>query len=74
VHGALLLEVDPIRLVKGRRDDGFALSQCVNDRPHAASGFSARGPQPPDDPRWRFEGIEPRHLTPVRFMDNRHYP
>ena len=38
---ALLLEVDPIALVrgKGRRDSGFSLSQYVNDRPYAASSM-----------------------------------
>ncbi len=37
---ALLLEIDPISLVRrgrGRRD--FALAQYVNDRPYAASSF-----------------------------------
>lgn len=40
---ALLLEVDPIDLVRGRRfgGDGFALSQYVNDRPYAASSMLA---------------------------------
>ncbi|GAA4998283.1 3' terminal RNA ribose 2'-O-methyltransferase Hen1 [Actinopolymorpha pittospori] len=40
---ALLVEVDPIRLVRGRRfgGDGFALAQYVNDRPHAASSMLA---------------------------------
>lgn len=38
---ALLLEVDPIALVrgKGRRDSGFSLAQYVNDRPYAASSL-----------------------------------
>ena len=38
---ALLLEVDPIALVRGngRRDSGFSLSQYVNDRPYAASSM-----------------------------------
>lgn len=38
---ALLLEVDPIALVrgKGRRDTGFSLGQYVNDRPYAASSM-----------------------------------
>lgn len=38
---ALLLEVDPIALVrgKGRRDTGFSLAQYVNDRPYAASSM-----------------------------------
>jgi 3' terminal RNA ribose 2'-O-methyltransferase Hen1 len=44
---ALLLEVDPIDLVRGRRFGGapspiaFALSQYVNDRPYAASSMLA---------------------------------
>ena len=41
---ALLLEVDPIGLVRGRRGpsgDGFALGQYVNDRPYAASSMLA---------------------------------
>src|SRR6202166_4179965 len=39
---ALLLEVDPIGLVRNRRGpsgEGFALEQYVNDRPYAASSF-----------------------------------
>ena len=39
---ALLLEVDPIGLVRGRRGpagDSFALQQYVNDRPYVASSF-----------------------------------
>jgi 3' terminal RNA ribose 2'-O-methyltransferase Hen1 len=41
---ALLLEVDPVELVKGRRGpqgDGFALTQYVNDRPYASSSMLA---------------------------------
>jgi 3' terminal RNA ribose 2'-O-methyltransferase Hen1 len=39
---ALLLEVDPIGLVRGRRDGGgFALAQYVNDRPYAATSMLA---------------------------------
>lgn len=39
---ALLLEVDPVALVRGRRGDiGFALGQYVNDRPYAASSLLA---------------------------------
>ena len=41
---ALLLEVDPIALVRGRKGpsgDGFALGQYVNDRPYAASSMLA---------------------------------
>ena len=39
---ALLLEVDPIGLVRNRRGpagEGFALEQYVNDRPYVASSF-----------------------------------
>src|SRR6202051_2916922 len=35
---ALLLDVDPIQLVRGP-DRGMALEQYVNDRPYAASSF-----------------------------------
>jgi 2-polyprenyl-3-methyl-5-hydroxy-6-metoxy-1,4-benzoquinol methylase len=43
---ALLLEVDPVGLVRGRRPgsgppEGFALGQYVNDRPYAASSLLA---------------------------------
>ena len=41
---ALLLEVDPIDLVRGRKGpsgEGFALGQYVNDRPYAASSMLA---------------------------------
>ena len=41
---ALLLEVDPIGLVRGRKGppgDGFSLGQYVNDRPYAASSLLA---------------------------------
>jgi 3' terminal RNA ribose 2'-O-methyltransferase Hen1 len=40
---ALLLEIDPIGLVrgKGRNATGFALAQYVNDRPYAASSLLA---------------------------------
>lgn len=41
---ALMLEVDPIGLVRGRKvpsSDGFALGQYVNDRPYAASSMLA---------------------------------
>jgi 3' terminal RNA ribose 2'-O-methyltransferase Hen1 len=41
---ALLLEVDPIALVRGARkggNEGFALGQYVNDRPYAASSLLA---------------------------------
>lgn len=39
---AMLLEVDPVALVRGkggRGDTGFSLSQYVNDRPYAASSM-----------------------------------
>jgi hypothetical protein len=39
---ALVLDVDPIALVRGRRGaggDGGLLDQYVNDRPHAVSSF-----------------------------------
>ena len=38
---ALLLEVDPVRLVRKKRGagEGFALRQYVNDRPYVASSF-----------------------------------
>lgn len=41
---ALLVEVDPVSLVRGRGDNsrgGFALGQYVNDRPYAASSLLA---------------------------------
>src|SRR5205085_5657259 len=40
---ALLLEVDPVALVRGKggRDQGFSLGQYVNDRPYAASSMLA---------------------------------
>ena len=41
---ALLLEVDPIALVRGRSGEhrsGFSLAQYVNDRPYAASSMLA---------------------------------
>jgi 3' terminal RNA ribose 2'-O-methyltransferase Hen1 len=41
---ALLLEVDPVDLVRGRRGpsaEGFELGQYVNDRPYAASSLLA---------------------------------
>jgi len=41
---ALLLEVDPVALVRGRRPGGpaaFSLTQYVNDRPYAASSLLA---------------------------------
>src|SRR5271155_2312681 len=39
---ALLLDIDPIGLVRNRRGpggEGFSLEQYVNDRPYAASSF-----------------------------------
>jgi 3' terminal RNA ribose 2'-O-methyltransferase Hen1 len=38
---ALLLEVDPVALVRGARNDGGELAQYVNDRPYAASSMLA---------------------------------
>jgi SAM-dependent methyltransferase len=42
---ALLLEVDPVGLIRGRRGpeggEGFSLGQYVNDRPYAASSLLA---------------------------------
>ena len=41
---ALMLEVDPVGLVRNRRGpagEGFSLQQYVNDRPYAASSFLA---------------------------------
>src|SRR5450631_4071641 len=41
---ALLLEVDPVALVRGRKGpsgEGFSLGQYVNDRPYAASSMLA---------------------------------
>src|SRR3954468_4831081 len=40
---ALVLEVDPVALVRGKTGtgDGFALGQYVNDRPYAASSMLA---------------------------------
>jgi 3' terminal RNA ribose 2'-O-methyltransferase Hen1 len=36
---ALLLDVDPVALVRGRGDGGGLLDQYVNDRPYVASSF-----------------------------------
>lgn len=36
---ALLLDIDPIGLVRRGRNSGFALAQYVNDRPYVASSF-----------------------------------
>src|SRR4051794_1302042 len=39
---ALLLDIDPVGLVRNRRGpsgEGFSLEQYVNDRPYAASSF-----------------------------------
>jgi 3' terminal RNA ribose 2'-O-methyltransferase Hen1 len=38
---ALLLEVDPVALVRNSRNDGGELAQYVNDRPYAASSMVA---------------------------------
>src|SRR5205814_5582203 len=38
--GCLLLDVDPVGMVRGKSpDQGFLLGQYVNDRPYAASSF-----------------------------------
>lgn len=41
----MLLDVDPVGLVRGRKggpsSEGFALGQYVNDRPYAASSMLA---------------------------------
>src|SRR5262245_37170232 len=38
----LLLDVDPVGLVRGKTaDQGFLLAQYVNDRPYAASSFTS---------------------------------
>src|SRR5262245_17960938 len=36
---ALLLDVDPVGLVRGARGQGQSLEQYVNDRPYVASSF-----------------------------------
>jgi Hen1-like subunit of RNA repair complex len=36
---ALLLDIDPVGLVRGGGKDGGLLDQYVNDRPYAASSF-----------------------------------
>ncbi|MBX3119406.1 MAG: hypothetical protein KF784_10095 [Fimbriimonadaceae bacterium] len=36
---ALMIEVDPVRLVRGKKSEGGMLDQYVNDRPYAASSF-----------------------------------
>lgn len=38
---ALLLDIDPIELVRGRYDRAFTLNQYVNDRPYAAGSMMA---------------------------------
>lgn len=40
---ALVLEVDPVGLVRGKGDSGGLMDQYVNDRPYAASSFLAVG-------------------------------
>jgi RNA repair, ligase-Pnkp-associating, region of Hen1 len=39
---ALLLDVDPVQLVRGKRGVGFTLDQYVNDRPYVASSLLGR--------------------------------
>jgi 3' terminal RNA ribose 2'-O-methyltransferase Hen1 len=36
---ALLLDIDPVGLVRGHQGSGFSLGQYVNDRPYVASSF-----------------------------------
>src|SRR5262245_10926567 len=36
---ALLLDMNPVGLVRGRGDSNFSLEQYVNDRPYVASSF-----------------------------------
>src|SRR5258706_4259178 len=36
---ALMLEISPVGLVRGKRDCDFALEGYVNDRPYSASSF-----------------------------------
>ena len=36
---ALLLDVDPVQLVRGKRGVGFTIDQYVNDRPYVASSL-----------------------------------
>jgi hypothetical protein len=38
-EAALVLEIDPVGLVRGRGEGGGLLDQYVNDRPYAASSF-----------------------------------
>ncbi|WP_173138270.1 3' terminal RNA ribose 2'-O-methyltransferase Hen1 [Kibdelosporangium persicum] len=38
---ALLLDIDPVELVRGRHDRAFTLNQYVNDRPYAAGSMMA---------------------------------
>ncbi|TCO58506.1 3' terminal RNA ribose 2'-O-methyltransferase Hen1 [Actinocrispum wychmicini] len=38
---ALLVDIDPIELVRGRHDSAFTLGQYVNDRPYAAGSMLA---------------------------------
>ncbi|ONI77367.1 3' terminal RNA ribose 2'-O-methyltransferase Hen1 [Actinosynnema sp. ALI-1.44] len=38
---ALLLDIDPVELVRGRHDRAFTLNQYVNDRPYAAGSMLA---------------------------------
>jgi hypothetical protein len=50
---ALLVEADPVALVRGRRGRGgesFSLAGYVNDRPNAASSFLSVALGKPSDP------------------------
>jgi 3' terminal RNA ribose 2'-O-methyltransferase Hen1 len=38
---ALLIDIDPVELVRGRHDRAFTLNQYVNDRPYAAGSMLA---------------------------------
>ena len=40
ITAALMLDVDPVAMVRGKHaDQGFSLGQYVNDRPYVASSF-----------------------------------
>jgi hypothetical protein len=39
MHVALLLDIDPVGLVRGKGRDHRSLEQYVNDRPYVASSF-----------------------------------
>jgi RNA repair, ligase-Pnkp-associating, region of Hen1/PNKP adenylyltransferase domain, C-terminal region/PNKP adenylyltransferase domain, ligase domain len=49
---ALLLEIDPVGLVRRSRGDGFALAEYVNDRPYVASSFLSVAMVSCSRPRW----------------------